>query len=115
VFEDVLASSQALFGADAAGLWLVEPGRHPFHLAAHRDLDPELNDAVARIVEDEESTGLQAIRGRHPIVVERTRAPGIVRARTIPADGSGRDYRRVRAEATFEYGEKPIALPARTR
>ena len=40
VFEDVLDSSQALFGADVAGLWLFNPGRHPFELVAHRDLDP---------------------------------------------------------------------------
>ncbi len=38
VFEDVLDSSQELFGAEAAGLWLLQPGRHPFELVAHRDL-----------------------------------------------------------------------------
>ena len=71
VFEDVLDSSQELFGADVAGLWLLEPGTHPFRLAAHRDLDPDLIDAVGQVTEDAPVLGLQAIRERRPIVLDR--------------------------------------------
>ena len=38
LFDDVLDSSRELFGAAISGLWLLEPGDHPFRLAAHRDL-----------------------------------------------------------------------------
>jgi diguanylate cyclase (GGDEF)-like protein len=71
VFEDVLDSSQELFGADVAGLWLLEPGTHPFRLAAHRDLDPDLIDAVGRVTEDAPVLGLRAILERRPIVLDR--------------------------------------------
>ena len=71
VFEDVLDSSQALFGADVAGLWLMTPGRHPFRLAAHRDLDPELIDVVAALQRDDDAIGVRAVIERRSIVVTR--------------------------------------------
>ncbi|MGZ8620613.1 MAG: GAF domain-containing protein, partial [Actinomycetota bacterium] len=70
VFDDVLESSYTLFGAEVAGLWLLEQGRHPFRLVAHRDLDQELIDAVARVREGDPVLGNVAITERRLIVVD---------------------------------------------
>ncbi len=70
VFEDVLGSSHALFGAEVAGLWLLEHGRHPFRLVAHRGLDEELIDAVATLRDDDPVLGNRAISERRSIVVD---------------------------------------------
>ena len=69
VLEDVLDSSQELFGADAAGLWQLQPRRQPFELIASRDLGQELIDEVAAVYEDEDVMGLRAMRERRPIVI----------------------------------------------
>ena len=69
VLEDVLDSSQELFGADAAGLWQLQPRRQPFELIASRDLGQELIDEVAAVFEDDDVMGLRAMRERRPIVV----------------------------------------------
>ncbi|HEU0245227.1 MAG TPA: GAF domain-containing protein, partial [Candidatus Limnocylindrales bacterium] len=70
VFRDVLDSSLTLFGAEVAGLWLLNPGRHPYELVAHRDLDPSLISAVAAITEDDPVIGNRAIAERRPIVLD---------------------------------------------
>ena len=70
VFEDVLDSSLELFGANVAGLWLLHPGKHPFQLVAHRDLDPELIAAVAAVTDKDQVVGNRAVRERRPIVVD---------------------------------------------
>ena len=76
VFEDVLDSSQTLFGADVAGLWLFNPGRHPYELVAHRDLDAGMITAVAKITADSPVIGNRAVAERRPIVLEDpSRAP----------------------------------------
>jgi diguanylate cyclase (GGDEF)-like protein len=76
VFEDVLDSSQSLFGADVAGLWLFNPGRHPYELVAHRDLDVAMIAAVAKITADAPVIGNRAVAERRPIVLEDpSRAP----------------------------------------
>ena len=77
VFEDVLDSSQALFGAEVAGLWLFNPGRHPYELVAHRDLDPAMIAAVAKITARRaRSSATAPSRERRPIVLEDpSRAP----------------------------------------
>ena len=76
VFEDVLDSSQTLFGAEVAGLWLFNPGRHPYELVAHRDLDPAMISAVAKITSDAPVVGNRAVAERRPIVLEDpSRAP----------------------------------------
>ena len=76
VFRDVLDSSLKLFGAEVAGLWLLNPGRHPYELVAHRDLDGSLITAVAAITEDDPVIGNRAIAERRPIVLEDpSRAP----------------------------------------
>ena len=71
VFRDVLDSSQALFGAEVAALWLLAPGPHPLRLAAHRDLALELVEATAAVTGDEPVVGLRAIAERRPIVLDR--------------------------------------------
>jgi len=71
VFEDVLDSSEALFGASVAALWLMTPGRHPLRLAAHRGLDPELIDAVAAVERDDDDVGMRALAEQRPIVLEQ--------------------------------------------
>ena len=70
VFEDVLDSSQTLFGAEVAGLWLFNPGRHPYELVAHRDLDPAMIAAVAKITADAPVVGNRAVAERRAIVLE---------------------------------------------
>ncbi len=74
VFDDVLDSSQALFGADVAALWLMDPGRHPLRLAAHRGLDPELIEAVCALDQDDDSAALRALAERRPLVVAHPEA-----------------------------------------
>ena len=74
VFEDVLDSSQALFGADVAALWLMNTGRHPLRLAAHRGLDPELIEAVAALDMDDGAAAMRAIAERRPLVLTRPEA-----------------------------------------
>ena len=76
VLRDVLESSRTLFGADVAGLWLLNPGRRPYELAAHRGLDPEVIAAVADITVDDPVIGNRAVAQRRPIVLDDpTRAP----------------------------------------
>ena len=76
VFQDVLDSSLTLFGAEVAGLWLLNPGRHPYELVAHRDLDATVIAAVAAITEDDPVIGNRAIAERRAIVLDDpTRAP----------------------------------------
>jgi diguanylate cyclase (GGDEF)-like protein len=70
VFDDVLGSTQQLFGTDAAGLWLLTPNRFPFRLASHHDLPQELIDAVGDIPHDSPVLGLVAIRERRSIVLD---------------------------------------------
>jgi diguanylate cyclase (GGDEF)-like protein len=69
VLEDVLDSSQELFGADAAGIWQLQPRRQPFELIASRDLGQELIDAVAAICEQDDVLGFRAIRERRAMVL----------------------------------------------
>ena len=76
VFQDVLDSSLTLFGAEVAGLWLLNPGRHPYELVAQRDLDSSVIAAVAAITEDDPVIGNRAIAERRAIVLDDpTRAP----------------------------------------
>src|SRR3954469_8512515 len=70
VFDDVLESSEQLFGTDAAGLWLMAPGRYPLRLVSHHDLAPDMIEAVAEVTNDDPVIGLTAIRERRSIVIE---------------------------------------------
>jgi diguanylate cyclase (GGDEF)-like protein len=71
VFRDVLDSSRTLFGADAAALWLMAPGRHPLKLAAHHQLPPDMIAAVEATTVDDPIMGLRAVRERRNIVLDR--------------------------------------------
>ncbi len=70
VFQDVLDASGELFGAEVAGLWLLNPGRHPFRLAAQRAVAAELIEAVTAVTVDDDTTGQRSIRERRPIVLD---------------------------------------------
>ena len=69
VLRDILDSSRTLFGAEVAGLWLLVPGPHPLRLAAHRNLAPEVVEAVGSLTGDEPAASLQALTDRRPIVL----------------------------------------------
>ncbi len=69
VFGDVLASSQTLFGAEIAGLWLVSDGRHPLQLVAHRGLGQELIEATAGVTREDDVLGVRTINERRLLVV----------------------------------------------
>ncbi len=71
VFEDVLDASQALFGADVAGLWLLEPGSHPFRLVALRGADLGVVDEATRAAADLPILGERAMRERRPIILDQ--------------------------------------------
>ncbi|HTC85874.1 MAG TPA: diguanylate cyclase, partial [Candidatus Acidoferrum sp.] len=81
VFEAVLDNSAALFGNDKSGLWLFEPGDHPFRLAASRGLGQDLKDIVAELTIENNSAGLRAINERRITVTtaETNTAPAISR------------------------------------
>ncbi|MEI8332715.1 MAG: GAF domain-containing protein, partial [Chloroflexota bacterium] len=71
VIDDMLDHSVALFGADRAGLWTVEPGDHPFRLAAHRGLGEAFLGIVARIERGRKAAGIRAIEERRTIVLDQ--------------------------------------------
>lgn len=71
VLRAVLDGALALFGAERAGLWLLEGGDHPLQLAAEEGLGPELAGAVAQIARQDALTGAGTSIERGPIVVDR--------------------------------------------
>ena len=71
VFEDVLDASQDLFGADVAGLWLLEPGSHPFRLAALRGADIGVVEGATRAAADLPVLGERVMREQQPIVLDQ--------------------------------------------
>jgi diguanylate cyclase (GGDEF)-like protein/PAS domain S-box-containing protein len=64
VFAAVLDHSAELFGNERSGLWLIEPGEFPFHLAAQRGIPRALHEEVARIAKDGDTAGARAVRDR---------------------------------------------------
>lgn len=79
-----------LFGADQAGLWTIEGGERPFHLAAQRGLSSQLIDAVTGAKRGTRSVrqrgagaaAWRAVADRRVQVVESGRAaPGVGRTR----------------------------------
>ncbi len=74
VFADVLDTSCSLFGADAAGLWLVTPDTHPLRLAAHRHLEPAVIEAVGGATRIDPIAGLRAVSERRSIVLDQAEA-----------------------------------------
>jgi GAF domain-containing protein len=71
-FEDVLDHAIALFGADKAGLWILEDGERPFHLAAQRQLGDDFLGMVADVRRGDAAAGWRAIEQRRTVVL---RAP----------------------------------------
>ncbi len=69
IFDDVLDHSLALFGADCAGLWILEDADPPFRLAAHRGLDEGLLGAVAAVRRGSGAAGWRAVLQRRTLVV----------------------------------------------
>jgi diguanylate cyclase (GGDEF)-like protein/excisionase family DNA binding protein len=107
LFDDVLDSSRELFGAAISGLWLLEPGDHPFKLAAHRNLPEEMGATVAAIRRDDNAKGLEAIRARRPLVLDdpATQATTPALARLYAQHG----YRTV-LFAPLIFREEPMGL-----
>jgi len=71
VLRGVLDGARALFGAERAGLWLLEGGEHPLQLAAEEGLGPELIGAVAQVARHDALTGAGTSAERGPIVIDR--------------------------------------------
>ncbi len=104
VFRHVLDASHDLFGAEVAGLWLLNPGRHPFRLVAHRGLDQELIDAAAAITTDDETIGRRSMRERRTIVLDDpASAPHF-------SDIYGRLGFRTLAFIPLVYRDEPVGL-----
>jgi diguanylate cyclase (GGDEF)-like protein/excisionase family DNA binding protein len=69
VLDDIVDRTRTLFDADKAGLWLVEEGEFPFHVAAVRGLGEDFLATTRRLTWDSASVGVQATRERRSIVV----------------------------------------------
>jgi diguanylate cyclase (GGDEF)-like protein/excisionase family DNA binding protein len=69
VLEDIVDRTRTLFDADKAGLWLVEPGENPFHVAAVRGIGEEFQKQARQLTWDSPAVGVQATRERRTIVV----------------------------------------------
>jgi Amt family ammonium transporter len=84
IFDDVLGHAMALFGAEKAGLWVLEEGDRPFHLAAHQGLGDEFLGTVAEVRRGEPSAGWRAIEQRRTVVLQmpwgQATSPGLAAA-----------------------------------
>ena len=69
VLDDIVDRTRTLFDADKAGLWLVEEGEFPFHIAAVRGLGEEFLASTRRLTWESTAVGLQATRERRSMVV----------------------------------------------
>ena len=69
VLDDIVDRTRTLFDADKAGLWLVEEGEYPFHVAAVRGLGEDFLATTRRLTWESASVGVQATRERRSIVV----------------------------------------------
>ncbi|MCU0506190.1 MAG: GAF domain-containing protein, partial [Chloroflexi bacterium] len=76
VFGEVVELAIALFGADKVGIWTVEPGDHPFRLAAHRGLGPGLIDLVERLRPSSRTAAVRAMTERRTIVLDEPTTRG---------------------------------------
>lgn len=76
VIDEVLDHSVAAFGADMAGVWTIEAGDHPFRLAAHRGLGPELIAATGQLARGARTAGVRAMEARRTIVLDRPTRQG---------------------------------------
>ena len=78
VLDDIVDRTRTLFDADKAGLWLVEEGEFPFHVAAARGLGDDFLATTRKLTWDSASVGVQATRERRSIVVRNADTrPGV--------------------------------------
>jgi diguanylate cyclase (GGDEF)-like protein/excisionase family DNA binding protein len=69
VLDDIVDRTRTLFDADKAGLWLVQEGEFPFHIAAVRGVGESFLATARRLTWDSAAVGVQAARERRSIVV----------------------------------------------
>jgi diguanylate cyclase (GGDEF)-like protein/excisionase family DNA binding protein len=69
VLDDIVDRTRTLFDADKAGLWLVQEGEFPFHVAAVRGVGEAFLASARRLTWDSAAVGVQAARERRSIVV----------------------------------------------
>jgi diguanylate cyclase (GGDEF)-like protein/excisionase family DNA binding protein len=69
VLDDIADRTRSLFDAEKVGLWLLEEGEHPFHVAASRGLGDDFLAAVRQITLDTPALGVQAVRERRTCVM----------------------------------------------
>jgi diguanylate cyclase (GGDEF)-like protein/excisionase family DNA binding protein len=69
VLDDIVDRTRTLFDADKAGLWLIEDGEHPFHVAAVRGLGEGFLAKTRKLTWDSPAVGVQAAKERRTIVV----------------------------------------------
>ena len=69
VLDDIVDRTRTLFDADKAGLWLIEEGEFPFHVAAVRGIGEGFQAQTRQLTWDTPAVGVQASRERRTIVV----------------------------------------------
>ncbi len=69
VLDDIVDRTRTLFDADKAGLWLVEEGEFPFHMAAVRGVGEAFLARARSLTWESSAVGVQAARERRSIVV----------------------------------------------
>ncbi len=78
VLDDIVDRTRTLFDADKAGLWLIEDGEFPFHVAAVRGIGEAFQLQTRQLTWDTPAVGVQASRERRTIVVRNADSrPGI--------------------------------------
>ena len=71
VLDDIVDRTRTLFDAEKAGLWLIEEGEFPFHVAATRGIGESFQTQVRQLTWDTAAVGVQAARERRSIVIRR--------------------------------------------
>ena len=69
VLDDIVDRTRTLFDADKAGLWLIQEGEFPFHVAAVRGVGEEFLATARGLTWDSSAVGVQAAREQRSIVV----------------------------------------------
>ena len=110
IFDDVLDHSRALFGADKAGLWILEDDEHPFRLAAHRGLGADLLATIADVRRGSTSAGWRAVEQRRTLVL---RPPWADRERRRPSPPRYDDEGfRTTCLVPLVYADEPLGVLA---
>ena len=109
IFDDVLDHSLALFGADKAGLWILEEGAHPFRLAAHRGLGDDFLATVADVQRGSAAASWRAIVQRRTLVL---RAPWSGGTSPDLADAYDREGFRTACVVPLVYADEPLGVIA---